>query len=281
MSEEIYDAARNVPRAIIWSILINGMLGFGLLLGTLFTLGDLERVLKTRYDYLFIQIFLDNTGSIGGATTMACILLCLTFFSTIGLVASSSRMTWAFARDRGLPGWRYLSRVESKRAIPVITILVTAIFAIILDLIDLGSSIVLNDLMSLSVNSMYGSYFVSASLLLWRRCAGDIVDDRRETCITANSIRLSWGPWRIPGILGIINNAFACVWMVVVLFFTSWPPATPVTASTMNYSIFVTFVVAIVSTIYYIIWARKSYHGPVVETVQSVEMAATESLKSA
>lgn len=42
MSEEIYDAARNVPQAIIWSILINGMLGFGLLLGTFLTLGDLE-----------------------------------------------------------------------------------------------------------------------------------------------------------------------------------------------------------------------------------------------
>lgn len=162
-----------------------------------------------------------------------------------------------------------------------ITILVTAIFAILLDLIDLGSSTVLNDLMSLSVNSMYGSYFISASLLLWRRCTSDIVDDRREPCITANSIGLSWGPWRIPGILGIINNAFACVWMAAVLFFTSWHPATPVTASTMNYSIFVTFFVAIVSTIYYIVWARKSYHGPMVETVQSVEMGATESLKSA
>lgn len=198
MSEEIYDAARNVPRAIIWSILLNGMLGFGLLLGTLFTLGDLERVLDTRFDYAFIQIFLDNTGSVGGATTMACILLALTFFSTIGLVAPSSRMTWAFARDRGLPGWRYLSKVESKRAIPVITILFTAIFAILLDLIELGSSTVLNDIMSLSVNSMYGSYFISASLLLWRRCSGDIVDDRRQTCITANSRKAILGTMAHP-----------------------------------------------------------------------------------
>lgn len=69
--------------------------------------------------------------------------------------------------------------------------------------------------------------------------------------------------------------------MLVVLFFTSWPPATPVTASTMNYSIFVTFFVDVVSTIYYIVWARKSYHGPVVETVQSADIGATESLKSA
>jgi choline transport protein len=115
MSEEIHDAAMTVPRAVMGSIVINGVLGFGMLMGALFTLGNIETVLETPYGYPFIQIFLDSTGSIGGATTMSSVLLALTFFSTIGLVASSSRMTWAFARDRGLPGWRYMSKVSQSR----------------------------------------------------------------------------------------------------------------------------------------------------------------------
>lgn len=119
MSEEIQSASINVPRAIIGSIAINGALGFGMLLAVLFTLGDVKAVLATNYIYPFIQIFLQSNSSFGGTTTMTAIILALTFLSTIGLVATSSRMTWSFARDRGLPGWRYLSKVgRSKRVSP-------------------------------------------------------------------------------------------------------------------------------------------------------------------
>lgn len=112
MSEEIQGASVNVPRAIIGSIAINGTLGFGMLLAVLFTLGDVNAVLGTNYIYPFIQIFLQSNSSYGGTTAMTAVVLALTFFSTIGLVATSSRMTWSFARDRGLPGWRYLSKVS-------------------------------------------------------------------------------------------------------------------------------------------------------------------------
>ena len=77
---------------------------------------------------------------------------------------------------------------------------------------------------------------------------------------------LVWGPWRIPGWFGIANNAFACIWMVIILFFTSWPSSTPVTPATMNYSIFITLFVAATSALYYIVWGRQIYTGPVVET---------------
>lgn len=112
MSEEIQGASVNVPRAIIGSIAINGALGFGMLLAVLFTLGDVKAVLGTDYIYPFIQIFLQSNNSSGGTTAMTAVILALTFLSTIGLVATSSRMTWSFARDRGLPGWRYLSKVS-------------------------------------------------------------------------------------------------------------------------------------------------------------------------
>jgi hypothetical protein len=45
MSEEIEDAALNVPRAIITTILLNGALGFGMLLALLFCLGDIDTAL--------------------------------------------------------------------------------------------------------------------------------------------------------------------------------------------------------------------------------------------
>ena len=74
-----------------------------------------------------------------------------------------------------------------------------------------------------------------------------------------------WGPWRIPGIYGIINNAFACVYVTVITFFSLWPPAQPVDAGSMNYSLLVTGVVIVFSLVYYFVWARKVYKGPVIE----------------
>jgi hypothetical protein len=76
---------------------------------------------------------------------------------------------------------------------------------------------------------------------------------------------LIWGPWKVPGILGTINNAYACVYMLFVLFWSVWPSETPVDYTTMNYSIVVTGGVLILSGIWYFVRARKEYQGPLID----------------
>ncbi|KAJ5553126.1 hypothetical protein N7494_002504 [Penicillium frequentans] len=76
---------------------------------------------------------------------------------------------------------------------------------------------------------------------------------------------LIWGPWKVPGILGTINNAYACAYMLFVVFWSVWPPSTPVDYSTMNYSIVVTAGVLILSGIWYLVRARKEYKGPLID----------------
>ncbi|KAJ5358792.1 uncharacterized protein N7496_011205 [Penicillium cataractarum] len=76
---------------------------------------------------------------------------------------------------------------------------------------------------------------------------------------------LIWGPWKVPGILGTINNAYACVYMLFVIFWSVWPPETPVDYTTMNYSIVVTAGVLILSGIWYFVRARKEYSGPLID----------------
>jgi hypothetical protein len=53
--------------------------------------------------------------------------------------------------------------------------------------------------------------------------------------------------------------------MVFVIFWSVWPPATPVSANTMNYSIVVTSGVIILSSIWYVLWGNREYNGPVNE----------------
>ena len=112
MSEEIQNAALVVPRSIMISIFINGALGFAVLLVTLFSLNDVEKALKTKTGYPYMQVFLDSTGSVAGATAMASIITVMAFSANIGILATASRMCWSFCRDRGLPGWKLLQHVR-------------------------------------------------------------------------------------------------------------------------------------------------------------------------
>ena len=112
MSEEIQDASVVVPRAIMFTIFINGSLAFGMLIATLFSLNDVEGALNTPTDYPYMEILLKSTGSVAGATILASILVVMQFFANVGLLAAASRMCWSFARDRGLPGWNFLQYVS-------------------------------------------------------------------------------------------------------------------------------------------------------------------------
>jgi amino acid transporter len=111
MSEEIRNPAQNVPRAMMFSILLNGSFGFGMLLAALFCLGDIAAVTQSPTGYPFMAIFQQAVGANGGALAMAALITILNICATISFVATASRMTWSFARDRGTPAWKYLGRV--------------------------------------------------------------------------------------------------------------------------------------------------------------------------
>ena len=112
MSEEVENPAMNVPRSMITSILLNGSLGFGMLLALLFCMGDVDKVTSTPpTQYPFMAIFLQATNSVAGSSAMAAVVIVLGLCATIAFVASSSRMYWSFARDCGLPFANYLSKV--------------------------------------------------------------------------------------------------------------------------------------------------------------------------
>ena len=113
MSEEIRNASIIVPRSLLASITLNGFLGFGMLIAVLFCLGDIDAALDMPTDYPFIEIFQQATNSASGATAMIIVVTILQIAATIACLAGSSRMTWSFARDHGLPGWRFLSKVRS------------------------------------------------------------------------------------------------------------------------------------------------------------------------
>ena len=267
MSEEIKNAAVIVPKAIVFSIVLNGVLGFGIALALIFCIGDIDAALHTKTDFPFIEIFYQAVQDITGAALMTSIIITLSLCATVGIVASASRQLWAFSRDRAVPGWEHIQRVNSKTAIPTLAIFLTTGLACVLALIVLGSSTVFNDIVSLSVVGLFGSYFLVAVLLLWRRLRGDIklYPSSGDVLTNLPGKELTWGPWRVPGVFGTMTNSFAIIYIIVIFFFSLWPPTNHPTAATMNYSSLMFGGTMIFSVLYYFFRARNVYTGPVVQ----------------
>lgn len=167
----------------------------------------------------------------------------------------------------------------------------TAVFIVtvipaLLALIYIGSSSVFEDVVSLATSGLYASYLIPCSSLLWRRLSGHIKpysehsDDEVDAVLNSQADTtaglgfesndvvqpsLRWGPWRIPQALGIINNVYACVYILFVLFWNFWPPSTPTTVQSMNYSILMTGSAIIFAVVYYYVWGKTQYIGPLVE----------------
>ena len=93
-------------------IAINGSLGFVMVLTILLRLGDMDAVLAENPAFPFMAIFHQAVQSRAGAAVMASIVMVLTISANVCFSASTSRICWAFARDKGLPGWRQLSKVS-------------------------------------------------------------------------------------------------------------------------------------------------------------------------
>lgn len=55
MSEEIKDAGVVVPRAMVWSYVINGGLGFIFLVTYLFMITDVEAALEDWYPHIWVS----------------------------------------------------------------------------------------------------------------------------------------------------------------------------------------------------------------------------------
>ncbi|KAI1777982.1 putative GABA permease [Hypoxylon cercidicola] len=268
MSEEIRNAPVVVPRSLLTGLTINGTLGFAMLIATLYCIGDIDAALAENPQYPFMAIFRNAVGSTGGAATMAAIVVVMSFSATTGCLASTSRIYWAFSRDRGLPGWRFLKRISPRTSLPHYAVLTSTFIAIILSLVNIGDATAFNGVISISVAGLFGSYLIAALLLLYRRLSGgihDLKDGDDHVLTNTSGSSLTWGPWRLRGLLGIANNIFSCIYLLFVFFFSFWPSYREVTPQNFNWAVLVFGAVILFSLLYYMTWARKIYSGPIIE----------------
>ena len=143
MAEETSEASLVVPRSMVWSYILNGSLGFVMLVAYCFCLIDVDAALNSTSGFPYIYVFQTATISAGGAVGLSSIILILGIAGATSFFTSASRQTFAFGRDKGLPGSSWIGQVHPRLLIPLNAILVTFAFTILLSLINFGSVVAL------------------------------------------------------------------------------------------------------------------------------------------
>lgn len=114
MAEEVEDAGRVVPRSMVWSFILNVPFTFAMVISYLFCMVSVGDALEDPAGYPFIYVFRQATTSRSGTTGMTVVILFLLIMITISAMASTSRQTFAFARDNGLPFSSWLGAVSTR-----------------------------------------------------------------------------------------------------------------------------------------------------------------------
>ncbi|KAL4805351.1 amino acid/polyamine transporter I [Aspergillus unguis] len=248
MSEEVSNAGRNVPLAIAWGYFTNGIMAIILLIAYLFSIPSVEDALSDETGFPFLYVF-RNAVSTEGVNGLTAIILVPVIFSNIFFNASTSRQTFAFARDKGLPFAKWISRVHPRRKIPVNAIALSCIISCLLSLINIGSETAFNAIISLNVAALMYTYIISISCMIYRK----IVHPE-----TLPARRWDMGRYGLP--VNIIGLAYSCF----ALFWSLWPGTRYVTAENFNWSIVIFGGVAVISFVMYVVKGRREYTGPVV-----------------
>jgi choline transport protein len=247
MSEELRDASHTLPRAMIWTAIVNSSMGFLMLITFCFCMGDVKSVLNTPTGQPFIQALLNATQSVSGATALASITTIMAIFGCVNNVATCSRQLFAFARDHGVPGGAFLSYVRPGWDIPLNSVLVSFTVSIGLSMINIGSTVAFNSIASLGTCALLSSYIISISCMFLKRW-------RNEPLLPS---RFSLGR------AGIWINGISVVYLSIALLFAFFPTYPHPSAALMNWNILIYGVVVIFSLVYFYAKGRKVYAGPV------------------
>ncbi|KGO66187.1 Amino acid/polyamine transporter I [Penicillium italicum] len=246
LSEEMHNASTVLPRVMIGTIALNSMLGLGFLFALLFCIGDIESVLNTSLGFPIIQIFYNTTGSHAATVALITPFLSVAIASTFGLLASTSRTTWAFAKDGGLPFSEFIAQINEASELPLHAIVASTIFMALLGLINIGSTTAFNAITSLAVVSLHVSYLIPIGLHLLRRFTGP---------------PLQYGPFKLGNLLGPTMNVLALMYSTVIIIFLFFPPYQPVTPQNMNYAIVVFGAVMVWSGVLWITKGKRVFLG--------------------
>jgi amino acid transporter len=206
LAEETHDPARRTAWGIVSSVAVSAVFGYLLLAAITLGIQDLTVVARDRHPSLLVMRQALGDGAGRGAMGLA---IAAMWFCGLSSVTSASRTLYAFARDRGVPGSRFLGKVAGSTRTPVGAIGVVTGGPLLLVLGTAPFAAALFDAMAkMATMALYVSYAIP--IFLGLRARRDGRWQRR-------------GPFHL-GRFGPLIGGAAVLWCSFVLVVCSLPP---------------------------------------------------------
>jgi amino acid transporter len=248
IAEEVHDPARNVPRAIVGTMVIIGVITVFVTLASILAIPDIKAAMTGNIADPVIQTVTYHLGSAFEKPVL--ILIAMGFIgSMVALHTAGSRTLYAMGRDRAIPGGAFFTRLTAGRKLPAIALAFTAAVSVVILLINIGASQVFTTLLSVAVVGFFASYgFVIVSQLILQLRGSHVA-----------------GPFSL-GKASMAVTLVASVWTAFELI-NVWWPRTPDQPWYLNYGVLlVTVILAVLGIITYMLAPRHEVSGPSAKT---------------
>lgn len=256
MCEELKDARKQAPRAMVMSVYIGAITGFVFLVSVCFCIGDIDTVANTPTLVPLIQIFYDSTSSNVAACFLASFIVVINIGAGNALLAEGARSLYAFARDHGLPFSSVLSKVEQKHQTPVAAILLGTVVQMAFNSIYFGTVTGFNTVIAIATEGFYLSY----AMPLLVRILSYLNGGHRQLT----------GPWAMKPHVSLALNFAGLTYLLFATITFNFPSVSPVTADNMNYTSAAIGVIMAIAAVTWFTTARERFSGPEVEAVVAV-----------
>ncbi|KAH6686982.1 gaba permease, partial [Verticillium dahliae] len=156
--EEVPNPRREVPKGLVLSVLAMGITGLVYLIPILFVLPDVSLLLSVANGQPIDLLFKTVNGSVAGGFDLLFLLLGILLFAGVGAITAASRITYAFACDKAIPGHHIWSRVDRRLGVPIWSLRLTDAVNALLVCIYFGSSAAINGITGVRAVSLSTSY---------------------------------------------------------------------------------------------------------------------------
>ncbi|KAK7744855.1 hypothetical protein SLS53_003088 [Cytospora paraplurivora] len=257
MCEEVQNPEREVPKAIVLSVVAAGITGLFFLIPVLFVLPDVQALLTVASGQPIGLIFKTATGSAGGGFGLLFLILGIWLFAGIGALTASSRCTYAFARDGAIPGSVLWGKIDKRTEIPLWGLTLSFLVDCLLGLIYFGSAAAFNSFTGVATICLCSSYALPILV--------SVVRGRQAIKYASFSL----------GKFGYVINIITLAWVLLSIFIFCMPSVlTDLSPSSMNYASAVFAGFGSISLLWYFVWGRKHFSGPPIVQSQLADLDA-------
>ncbi|MDP5182948.1 amino acid permease [Blastococcus sp. BMG 814] len=171
VAEEVADPTRQIPRAMILTILVGGVSGLLSYAGYVLAAPDLQAIVNGEDADPIPSILESSLGTAGSKVFL--VVIVIAFLSCVlSLQAAGSRLLYAFARDRMLPASGWLARVSPTHAVPINALLVVCVVPVLIAVFVYFQEDILARVTAFAVLGIYVSFQAVVLAALRQRLKG-------------------------------------------------------------------------------------------------------------